>query len=115
MSEPSLPDAAAAAAQVDDRAQPAQDLPAQGLPAHGLAADGPADGLPDEAAMRRAEEKPPLYRYVRGSVYAAYMLVVVWFVVGVVLAAYNAVWGPEGAALQAQEQQQPLKTPEKSR
>jgi hypothetical protein len=91
MSEPTAPEADSAAPQVDQ------------------------DGLPDDAVMRRAEEKPPLYRYVRGSVYVAYMLVVVWFVLGVVLAAYRSVWSPEGDALRAQEQQQALKTPEKLR
>ena len=73
------------------------------------------EALPDDAVMRRAEEKPPLYRYVRGSVYVAYMLVVVWFVLGVVLAAYRAVWSPEGEALRAQEQQATPKVPEKQR
>ncbi len=61
-------------------------------------------GLPDEAVLRRAEEKPPLYRFFRGGIYVAYMLVVVWFVLGVIFAAYHAVWGPEGQALRAQEQ-----------
>lgn len=61
-------------------------------------------GLPDEAVLRRAEEKPPLYRFFRGGMYVTYMLIVVWFVVGVILAAYQTVWGPEGEALRAQEQ-----------
>ncbi len=77
----------------------------------------PMDGeaLPDDAVMRRAEEKPPLYRYVRGSVYVAYMLVVVWFVLGVILAAYRSVWSPAGEALRVQEQQATQKAPEKQR
>lgn len=60
-------------------------------------------GLPDEAVLRRAEEKPPLYRFFRGGMYVTYMLVVIWFVLGVIFAAYHSVWGPEGRVLQNQE------------
>lgn len=61
------------------------------------------DTLPDEATLRRAEEKPPLYRAFRTALYVTYLLVVAWFVIAIIVGAYNAVWGPQGQALAAKE------------
>lgn len=67
------------------------------------------DDVPEEAVLRRAEDKPPLYRFFRGGSYAVYMAVAVWFVLCIVFAAWNAVWGAPGEALRAgQSTAQPL-------
>jgi hypothetical protein len=91
---------------------PPSPLPASPLPdsaAPGLAtqdADLAAlqgDTLPDEAVLKRADQKPPLYRFFRVGIYLAYWAIVVWFVAGITLSIVNSVWGPPGTALKARE------------
>lgn len=66
--------------------------------------------MPSEAELARAEEKPPLYRFFRGGLYVAYMIVAVWFCLSVAVNAWRAVWGEPGRGLQAQEtSQQPVR------
>jgi len=66
--------------------------------------------VPTEAALRRAEAKPPLYRFFRGGLYVAYMVVAVWFCVAVTVSVWRAVWGEPGRAMQQREQaQQPVR------
>ena len=64
------------------------------------------DDLPAEAVLRKADEKPPRYRFVRGAMYAIYLLVVTWFVAGISVAVWQSVWGEQGLALQAKEHAQ---------
>ena len=61
--------------------------------------------LPTEEVLERAEAKPPRYRLVRGAIYTTYMVLVAWFCIGVTVAVWRAVWGPDGANLQAHEAQ----------
>jgi hypothetical protein len=63
------------------------------------------DVLPAESIFRRAEDKPPLYRFFRGGIYVGYMLVVVWFCASILLAAFQSVWGAPGDAVRARESQ----------
>ena len=73
------------------------------------AGPGTTGDLPEEAVLRRAEDKPPLYRFFRGGIYFAYMVVVVWFVLSICVAAWRAIWGEPGDALRAgQSVAQPL-------
>lgn len=66
--------------------------------------------IPSEAALRRAEAKPPLYRFFRGGLYVAYMVVAVWFCIAITASVWRAVWGEQGKALQQREQaQQPVR------
>jgi hypothetical protein len=60
--------------------------------------------IPSEAALRRAEAKPPLYRFFRGGLYVAYMVVAVWFCLSITVSVWRAVWGESGRALQVHEQ-----------
>jgi hypothetical protein len=60
--------------------------------------------IPSEAALRRAEAKPPLYRFFRGGLYVAYMIVAVWFCLSITVAVWRAVWGDSGRSLQVHEQ-----------
>lgn len=62
------------------------------------------DTLPAEAVLRRAEEKPPLYRAFRVAMYVGYFVVVGWFVVSIVVGVYRSVYGPAGDALRQREQ-----------
>lgn len=61
---------------------------------------------PDDETISRAEIKPPRYRIVRGTVYALYMVVLVWFCISVTVAVWRSVWGEPGQRLQQQEQQE---------
>lgn len=66
--------------------------------------------IPSEAALRRAEAKPPLYRFFRGGLYVAYMVVAVWFCLTITVSVWRAVWGEQGRALQQREQaRQPVR------
>lgn len=62
-----------------------------------------SEPMPSDADLARAEAKPPLYRFFRGGLYIAYMVVAVWFCVSITVNAWRAVWGEPGRALQAQE------------
>jgi hypothetical protein len=62
------------------------------------------DTLPAEAVLRRAEEKPPLYRAFRVAMYVGYLLVVAWFVISIVIGVYRSVYGPAGQALRQRDQ-----------
>lgn len=62
------------------------------------------EGIPTEAALRRAEAKPPLYRFFRGGLYVAYMVVAVWFCLSITASVWRAVWGEPGRQLQAHAQ-----------
>ena len=89
--------------------QPGHDAPLPGQGAAppsdepGAPAVAPGDTIPSEAVLRRAEAKPPLYRFFRGGMYVGYMLVTVWFVLAIIVAAWAAVWGESGKALRARE------------
>lgn len=48
---------------------------------------------PDDEAMARAEAKPPLYRFFRGSLYVTYMAVVLWFTLSLIVGVYRAFLG----------------------
>lgn len=61
------------------------------------------DTLPAESVLRRADDKPPLYRFFRGGMYVIYMAVAVWLCGAIILAAWQAVWGESGRALAAKE------------
>ena len=83
------------------------ELPA--TPSKSVAEALAGDTLPDEAVLRRADDKPPLYRFFRGGMYVSYMVVAVWLCGAIVLAAWRAVWGDAGQALAAKSAQvQPL-------
>jgi hypothetical protein len=74
------------------------------------------DVLPAEAVFRRAEDKPPLYRFFRGGMYVSYMMVVVWFCLSIIVGALLSVWGESGDALRNRQQKagalQALPTPD---
>lgn len=70
-------------------------------PGSGSAQVGASEVVPTEAALLRAEQKPPLYRFFRGGIYVLYMAIVVWFVVSISVAAARSVWGPAGGELRA--------------
>ncbi len=48
---------------------------------------------PDDAAIARAEAKPPLYRVFRGALYVTYMVVVVWFCLSMIVGVYKSFMG----------------------
>lgn len=54
--------------------------------------------LPDAETMRRADEKPPLYRAFRGAMYVVYMAVVVWFCLSITVSVWRSVWGDTAPA-----------------
>jgi hypothetical protein len=54
--------------------------------------------LPDAETLRRADEKPPLYRAFRGAMYVVYMAVVVWFCLSITVSVWRSVWGDTAPA-----------------
>ena len=73
--------------------------------------ESPQFQVPSDAAMARAEAKPPMYRFFRGTLYVLYMLVVSWLCLAIVLAAWRSVWGEPGLALQASTSVRPTSHP----
>ncbi len=99
---------------VDDTGAAAGEGPAaepQDAPiAVGLDADSAGTGvgdLPDELEiaerLARAERKPPLYRFFRGTLYGLYLAVTLWLFLAIVISWTNAVWGDAGDAMRAQQ------------
>jgi len=83
-------------AESDDKLLAAE-LPA--APSQSVADVLAGDTLPDEAVLRRADDKPPLYRFFRGGMYVSYLVVAVWLCGAIVVAAWQSVWGEAGHAL----------------
>ena len=58
---------------------------------------------PTADELRRAEAKPPLYRFFRGTLYVLYMVVTVWLCLAIAIAVWRSVWGEPGRALRQHE------------
>lgn len=54
------------------------------------------DDLELAEGLQRIERKPPLYRAFRGAMYTAYIIIAIWVVSAITVAAWRSVWGESG-------------------
>ena len=51
--------------------------------------------------LERIENKPPMYRAFRVTLYSLYLAIATWLVVSIAIGAWKSVYGPAGVSLKA--------------